>query len=54
YDNIRRQHNYQQRTRSRVSARRQDEEFQSHIQKDAKVPVLLIKQVALDQQQRPI
>lgn len=31
-----------------------DAEFQAHIQMDAKVPVLVIKQVALDQQQRPI
>ncbi len=31
-----------------------DDEFQSHIQMDGKVPVLVIKQVALDQQQRPI
>ena len=43
-----------QRTRSRVSARMPDAEFQSHIQLDSKVPVLVIKQVALDQQQRPI
>ncbi len=32
----------------------QDAEFQSHIQLDSKIPVLVIKQVALDQQQRPI
>ena len=31
-----------------------DAEFQSHIQLDSKIPVLVIKQVALDQQQRPI
>ena len=41
-------------TRSRVSARMPDAEFQSHIQLDSKIPVLVIKQVALDQQQRPI
>ncbi|STF26040.1 GntR family transcriptional regulator [Escherichia coli] len=40
--------------RSRVSARMPDAEFQSHIQLDSKIPVLVIKQVALDQQQRPI
>lgn len=38
----------------RVSARMPDAEFQSHIQLDSKIPVLVIKQVALDQQQRPI
>ncbi|ECW3137742.1 GntR family transcriptional regulator [Salmonella enterica] len=54
YDYFRRQHIYPQRTRSRVSARMPDDEFQSHIQMDGKVPVLVIKQVALDQQQRPI
>ncbi len=43
-----------QRTRSRVSARLPDAEFQSHIQLDNTVPVLVIKQVALDQQNRPI
>ncbi len=48
------EHIYPQRTRSRVSARMPDAEFQSHIQLDSKIPVLVIKQVALDQQQRPI
>ena len=33
-----------QRTRSRVSARMPDAEFQSHIQLDSKIPVLVIKQ----------
>ena len=37
-----------------VSARMPDTEFQSHIKMDEKIPVLVIKQVALDQQQRPI
>ena len=54
YDYFRSQHIYPQRTRSRVSARMPDAEFQSHIQLDSKIPVLVIKQVALDQQQRPI
>lgn len=54
YDYFRSQHIFPQRTRSRVSARMPDAEFQSHIQMDSKVPVLVIKQVALDQQQRPI
>lgn len=39
---------------ARVSARMPDAEFQSHIQMDSKVPVLVIKQVALDQQQSTI
>ena len=54
YDYFRSQHIHPQRTRSRVSARMPDAEFQSHIQMENKVPVLVIKQVALDQQQRPI
>ena len=54
YDYFRSQHIFPQRTRSRVSARMPDAEFQAHIQMDSKVPVLVIKQVALDQQQRPI
>ena len=49
YDYFRSQHIF-----PRVSARMPDAEFQSHIQMDSKVPVLVIKQVALDQQQRPI
>ena len=54
YDYFRSQHIFPQRTRSRVSARMPDAEFQTHIQMDSTVPVLVIKQVALDQQQRPI
>lgn len=54
YDYFRSQHIFPQRTRSRVSARMPDAEFRAHIQMDSKVPVLVIKQVALDQQQRPI
>ncbi len=54
YDYFRSQHIFPKRTRSRVSARMPDAEFQSHIQLDSKIPVLVIKQVALDQQQRPI
>lgn len=54
YDYFRSQNIYPQRTRSRVSARMPDSEFQAHIKMDEKIPVLVIKQVALDQQQRPI
>ena len=54
YDYFRSQHIFPKRTRSRVSARMPDAEFQSHIQLDSKIPVLVIKQVARDQQQRPI
>lgn len=54
YDYFRSQHIFPKRTRSRVSARMPDAEFQSHIRMDEKIPVLVIKQVALDQQQRPI
>lgn len=54
YDYFRSQHIFPQRTRSRVSAQMPDAEFQSHIKMDEKIPVLVIKQVALDQQQRPI
>lgn len=54
YDYFRSRHIFPQRTRSRVSARMPDAEFQSHIKMDEKIPVLVIKQVALDQQQRPI
>ncbi|VCZ18773.1 putative HTH-type transcriptional regulator YurK [Escherichia coli] len=43
YDYFRSQHIYPQRTRSRVSARMPDAEFQSHIQLDSKIPVLVIK-----------
>ena len=54
YDYFRSQNIYPQRTRSRVSARMPDSEFQTHIKMDEKIPVLVIKQVALDQQHRPI
>ncbi|MRS15030.1 UTRA domain-containing protein [Enterobacteriaceae bacterium RIT691] len=54
YDYFRSQHIFPQRTRSRVSARMPDAEFQAHIKMDEKIPVLVIKQVALDQQQKPI
>ncbi|GKW36225.1 GntR family transcriptional regulator [Pectobacterium carotovorum subsp. carotovorum] len=54
YDYFRSQNINPQRTRSRVSARMPDAEFQSHIQLDNKVPVLVIKQIALDPQNRPI
>ncbi len=42
YDYFRSQHIYPQRTRSRVSTRMPDAEFQSHIQLDSKIPVLVI------------
>ncbi|WP_049847118.1 GntR family transcriptional regulator, partial [Trabulsiella odontotermitis] len=54
YDYFRSQNIFPQRTRSRVSARMPDAEFQSHIKMDDRIPVLVIKQVALDQLQRPI
>ena len=54
YDYFRSQNIFPQRTRSRVSARMPDSEFQSHINMDDKIPVLVIKQVALDQQHRTI
>lgn len=54
YDYFRSRRIFPQRTRSRVSARMPDAEFQSHIKMDNSVPVLVIKQVALDQQQQPI
>ncbi|MDE7874815.1 GntR family transcriptional regulator, partial [Escherichia coli] len=54
YDYFRSQNIFPQRTRSRVSARMPDSEFQAHIKMDDKIPVLVIKQVALDQQHRPI
>ncbi|BDH45220.1 GntR family transcriptional regulator [Salmonella enterica subsp. enterica serovar Choleraesuis] len=54
YDYFRSQQIYPQRTRSRVSACMPDAEFLAHIKLDGKVPVLVIKQVALDQLQRPV
>lgn len=54
YDYFRSRQIHPQRTKSRVSARMPDAEFQAHIQLDSKVPVLVIKQVALDQQNRPV
>lgn len=54
YDYFRQRNIFPERTRSRVSARMPDAEFQQHIQMDDKIPVLVIKQVALDQQHRPI
>lgn len=54
YDYFRSQNIFPQRTRSRVSARIPDSEFQTHINMDEKIPVLVIKQVALDHQHRPI
>ena len=54
YDYFRSQQILPQRTRSRVSARMPDAEFQSHIKMDSAIPVLVIKQVALDQYQHPI
>lgn len=54
YDYFRSQNIIPQRTRSRVSARMPDSEFQSHIKMETPVPVLVIKQVAFDPQNRPI
>ncbi len=54
YDYFRSQQILPRRTRSRVSARMPDAEFQSHIKMDSAIPVLVIKQVALDQYQHPI
>ncbi|MCS3430574.1 GntR family transcriptional regulator [Klebsiella sp. BIGb0407] len=54
YDYFRSQSIFPQRTHSRVSARMPDSDFQSHIKMESTVPVLVIKQIALDQQQRPI
>lgn len=54
YDYFRSRHIYPQGTRSRVSARMPDAEFQAHINMDDAIPVLVIKQVAFDRQLRPI
>lgn len=54
YDYFRSQNIMPQRTRSRVSARMADSEFQSHIKLETPVPVLVIKQVAFDPHNRPI
>lgn len=54
YDYFRSQNIIPLRTRSRVSARMPDSEFQSHIKLETPVPVLVIKQVAFDPQNRPI
>lgn len=54
YDYFRSQNIIPQRTRSRVSARMPDSEFQSHIKLETPVPVLVIKQVAFDPHNRPI
>jgi len=54
YDYFRSQNIIPQRTRSRVSARMSDSEFQAHIKMDEHIPVLVIKQQAFDQQHRLI
>ncbi|VEB96308.1 Uncharacterized HTH-type transcriptional regulator yegW [Cedecea lapagei] len=54
YDYFRSQNIIPQRTRSRVSALMPDNEFQTHIRLETPVPVLVIKQVAFDPQNRPI
>lgn len=54
YDYFHRQNIIPQRTRSRVSARMPDSEFHAHIKLETPVPVLVIKQVAFDSQNRPI
>ena len=47
YDYFRSQNIFPQRTRSRVSARMPDSEFQAHISMDDKIPVLVIKRLRL-------
>lgn len=54
YDYFRSHNIYPQRTKSRVSARMPDAEFQSLIPMDNIIPVLVINQVAFDQLNRPI
>lgn len=54
YDYFRSRNIIPQRTRSRVSARMPDSEFQAHIKLETPVPVLVIKQVAFDPQNQPI
>nr|WP_318381030.1 GntR family transcriptional regulator [uncultured Enterobacter sp.] len=54
YDYFRSQRIMPQRTKSRVGARMPDAEFKAHIQLDSSVPVLVISQIAFDQQNRPI
>ncbi|MFB2903470.1 GntR family transcriptional regulator [Aeromonas jandaei] len=54
YDYFRSQNIIPHHTRSQVSAKMPDSDFQTHIKLETTVPVLVIKQVALDQQNRPI
>ncbi|MBK5143052.1 GntR family transcriptional regulator [Budviciaceae bacterium BWR-B9] len=54
YDYFRSQNIIPQRTKSKVSARMPDVEFQSHIKLDGAVPVLVIKQVVFDHLNRLI
>lgn len=54
YDYFRSQNIIPQHTHSRVSAKMPDSDFQTHIKLETTVPVLVIKQIALDQQNRPI
>ena len=54
YDYFRQRNIFPERTRSRVGAMMPDAEFQEHIKMDEKIPVLVIRQVALDQQHRPV
>ncbi|HGN1704558.1 TPA: GntR family transcriptional regulator [Providencia rettgeri] len=54
YDYFRSQNIFPVRTKSKVSARMPDDDFQMHIKLENSVPVLVIKQVAFDHQNVPI
>ncbi|AKJ43132.1 GntR family transcriptional regulator [Pragia fontium] len=54
YDYFRSRHIIPQHTKSKVSASMPDKEFQSYMKLDTVIPVLVIKQVAFDRQNRPI
>ncbi|EMT6382841.1 MULTISPECIES: GntR family transcriptional regulator [Providencia] len=54
YDYFRSQNIYPTRTKSKVSARMPDEDFQTHIKLEKTVPILVIKQVAFDHKNVPI
>ncbi|MCW8114247.1 GntR family transcriptional regulator [Yersinia intermedia] len=54
YDYFRSQNIFPQRTKSKVSARMPDADFQSHIKLEDSIPVLVIKQVAFDHQNIPV
>lgn len=54
YDYFYSRHIYPHRTKSWVTAQMPDKEFQSHIKLQKVIPVLLIRQVAFDNQNQPI